>query len=464
MLNQITQTQHSITQQVECLKNSFSTGMTRPYSWRIDQLNQLLNMLTEQEADFLQALNNDLGKCEFEGWVSEIGYTVSDITHTIKQLKKWMKPRKVSTPMVIQPAKSYQLPEPLGTILIIGAWNYPIRLIIGPLIAAIAAGNCALVKPSELCPACSSLLAKLIPQYLNNKAYKVQQGGVDETTELLKHNFDHIMYTGGDAVGKIVMRAASEHLTPVTLELGGKNPCIIDASADLDSATSRIVWNKWMNAGQTCLSPDYILIEKSQADSFIKALISKLGSFYGNSVQTNSDYGRIVNTRHLNRLVACLTDQNVIHGGEYDLEGKFLAPTLVLNPDLDSSLMTEEIFGPILPIVTLDNIQQAIPFINHRPKPLAVYLYGNNRAFEQQLLSNTSSGNVCINDGMIFMANPNLPFGGVGKSGMGKYHGQAGFDNFSHLKTVMKRSTWIDPALRYPPFSKMKLSMIKKLL
>jgi aldehyde dehydrogenase (NAD+) len=287
---------------------------------------------------------------------------------------------------------------------------------------------------------------------------------VPETTEVLKQRFDHIMYTGGEGVAKIVMRAASEHLTPVTLELGGKSPCIIDNGTNLDVTVSRIIWNKWMNAGQTCVAPDYVLIEKSQADAFIAKLKDKLSSFYGNDIKTNDDYGRIINNRNLSRLVAYLENQNVVIGGDYDEQQKYLAPTVVLEPAPDSPLMIEEIFGPILPIITVDKIAQSIDFVNHRAKPLALYVYTNNTQFEQQVLNNTSSGNVCVNDGMMFMTNPNLPFGGVGSSGMGSYHGQAGFDTFSHLKTVMKRSTLLDPALRYPPFSKMKLNIVKKLL
>lgn len=453
-----------ISEQVNHLRSHFNSGATRPYSWRVTQLNQLKKMLVEQESAFLTALKQDLSKCEYEAWTSEIGYTVSDIEHTIKSLKKWMKPRKVSTPLVAQPGKSYQLPEPLGTVLIIGAWNYPIQLVLGPLVAAIAAGNCAVMKPSELSPACSALIAKLLPEYIDTQAFYVLEGAVPETTEVLKQKFDHIMYTGGEGVAKIVMRAASEHLTPVTLELGGKSPCIIDNGTNLDVTVSRIIWNKWMNAGQTCVAPDYILIEKSQADEFITKLKDKLSSFYGNDIKTNDDYGRIINNRNLSRLVAYLENQNVVIGGDYDEQQKYLAPTVVLDPAPDSPLMVEEIFGPILPIITVDKIEQSIDFVNHRAKPLALYVYTNNTQFEQQVLSNTSSGNVCVNDGMMFMTNPNLPFGGVGSSGMGSYHGQAGFDTFSHLKTVMKRATLLDPALRYPPFTKLKLNIVKKLL
>ncbi|MDU0353434.1 aldehyde dehydrogenase family protein [Paraglaciecola aquimarina] len=453
-----------IAEQVAHIRAHFNSAVTRPYKWRLKQLTQLRKMLVEQEPAFKQALAADLAKSEYEAWTTEIGFTISELDHTLKKLKKWMKPRKVSTPIIAQPASSYQLPEPLGTVLIIGAWNYPIQLILGPLISAIAAGNCAVLKPSELAPASANLLAKLVPKYLCNESFWILQGAVAETTELLKQEFDHIMYTGGEGVAKIVMRAAAQHLTPVTLELGGKSPCIVDKNCDLDVTVSRIIWNKWTNAGQTCVAPDYVLIEKSHSQDFLQVLQSRLVEFYGENIRQNKDYGRIINNRHLTRLIHYLEGQNVVIGGEFDTQQKYLAPTVILDPPLNSPLMLEEIFGPILPIVTVDNIEQSIAFINRRPKPLALYVYTKNKKFEQQVLNFTSSGNTCINDGMMFMTNPNLPFGGVGNSGMGSYHGKTGFNTFSHLKTVMKRSTLLDPSLRYPPFTKMKLNLIKKLL
>ncbi|WP_233267343.1 aldehyde dehydrogenase family protein [Paraglaciecola sp. L3A3] len=463
-MNTLTEDLHYISERVNHLRAHFNSAQTRSYEWRVTQLSQLKKMLVEQEQSFLQALASDLAKSEYEAWTTEIGFTISDIDHTLKHLEKWMKPRKVSTPLIAHPAKSYQLPEPLGTVLIIGAWNYPIQLVLAPLVAAISAGNCAVMKPSELAPACSELLAKLLPKYLCNDSFWVLEGAVAETTEVLKQKFDHIMYTGGEGVAKIVMRAAAEHLTPVTLELGGKSPCIIDNDCNLDMTAARIVWNKWMNAGQTCVAPDYVIIEESQSQAFIDILKSKITQFYGNDIKHNQDYGRIINTRHLTRLVSYLAGQNIVIGGEHDTQKKYLEPTVVLDPDLDSQLMLDEIFGPILPIITVEKIADAISLINHRAKPLALYVYTKNTEFENYVLNFTSSGNVCINDGMMFMANPNLPFGGVGSSGMGQYHGQAGFDTFSHLKTVMKRSTLLDPALRYPPFTEIKLTLLKKLL
>jgi aldehyde dehydrogenase (NAD+) len=456
--------QPSIADSVTELHLTFSTGRTKDLSWRITQLTKLKGLLTEHEAEFITALQQDLHKSEQEAWTSEIGFVLSDIDHTLKHLSAWSKPRKVSTPLFVQPGKSYLLPEPLGTVLIIGAWNYPLQLVVAPLVAAIAAGNCAIVKPSELSMASATLLATLVPQYLDTQAYKVVTGAVQETTELLQQRFDHILYTGGEGVAKIVMRAAAEHLTPVTLELGGKCPCIVDSNTDLTVSASRIVWSKWMNTGQTCVAPDYVIVEKAFADTLVAALTSKIKAFYGDDARQSPDYGRIINERHFARLASYLDKQNIVYGGQLDAANKYISPTIVLSPSLDSPVMQEEIFGPILVIITVENIQQAINIVNSRPKPLALYLYTKNTDFEQQVLQQTSAGNVGINDGMMFMANPNLPFGGVGNSGMGAYHGQFGFDTFSHLKTVLKRSFLFDVALRYPPFSQTKLNWLKKLL
>lgn len=454
----------SIADSVSELHQTFKTGRTKDLSWRRAQLTKLKDLLTQHEVEFSRALRQDLHKSEQEAWTSEIGFLLSDIEHTLKHLSAWARPRKVSTPLFVQPAKSYLLPEPLGTVLIIGAWNYPLQLVIAPLVAAIAAGNCAVLKPSELSVNTAMLLETLLPQFLDTSAFKVINGGVEDTTELLKQRFAHILYTGGENVAKIVMHAAAEHLTPVTLELGGKCPCIVDSQTDLSVTAARIVWSKWMNAGQTCVAPDYVIVEKAFADTFVAALSTKIEEFYGHDAKQSSDYGRIINERHFARLNAYLPNQNVVFGGQLDADNKYIAPTIVMSPSLDSPIMQEEIFGPILVIITVDKIQQAIEIINSRAKPLALYLYTKNSTFEQQVLQQTSAGNVGINDGMMFMANPNLPFGGVGNSGMGAYHGQFGFDTFSHLKSVLKRSFLFDVALRYPPYTQAKLNWLKKLL
>lgn len=449
---------------VESLRQTFAAGHTKNIDWRIAQLEQIKELVLAHQEAIFAALTKDLGRCDMESWTAELGGVISEVEHTVKHLKKWMKPRKVSTPIAAQPGKSYVLPEPLGTVLIIGAWNYPLLLVLGPLIAAISAGNCALIKPSELSPNISGLLAEQIPKYLDQQAVVVVEGAVDETSELLQNQFDHIIYTGGEVVGKIVMRAAAEFLTPVTLELGGKSPCIVDSNTDLEVTASRIVWSKLMNAGQTCVAPDYVLVEKSFAPKLIDAIKAKIEEFYTAKVSASADYGRIVNARHFARIVKYLDGQNVVYGGESDESTKYIQPTLVLDPAEDSPLMEQEIFGPVLPIITLDNIQQAVPFVSKRAKPLSLYLYTKNKTFEQTVLQQTSAGMVGINDGFMFALNPNLPFGGVGASGMGAYHGKIGFDNFSHLKTVMKRSFWFDIPLRYPPFTSKKFKILKKLL
>lgn len=449
---------------VSKLHETFLTGKTRSVDWRVKQLNQLKKLTIEQEEKIREALEKDLNKCELEAWNAEVSYITGEIDHTLKKLNQWTQPRRVPTPMVAQPGKSYIQPEPLGTVLIIGAWNYPYQLVMAPFIAALSAGNCAVLKPSELAAHTSALIAELVPQYLDKDAFAVVEGGVEETTELLKQNFDHILYTGGEAVGKIIMRAAAEHLTPVTLELGGKSPCVVDSKTNLKVTVSRIAWCKWMNAGQTCVAPDYVLVEKGFVDEFLAALKDKIKDFYGeDNARSSNDYARIINERHWQRLVGYLENQNVVYGGESDLESKFIAPTIVMNPSWDSPIMTEEIFGPILPIIVIDDIRESVEIINSRPKPLSMYVFTKDLGLENKLLNETSAGNVCVNDGMMFMANQDLPFGGVGNSGMGRYCGQSGFDTFSHLKAVMKRSFLMDIDIRYPPYSDKKLKWLKRL-
>lgn len=443
------------------LNDYFATDATRDHQWRVKQLKQLSKLVEEHEVDIQTALKKDLGKCQMEAWISEIGYIQAEVKHTLKHLKKWMRPKKVSSPMLAQPGKSYIQPDPLGTVLIIGAWNYPFQLVVAPLIAAIAAGNCAIVKPSELSQNTSTLIAKLLPQYLDNQAFAVVEGAKDETTKLLSLPFDHSFYTGGEAVGKIVMRAAAEHLTPVTLELGGKSPCVVDSKTNLDVTAQRIVWAKWMNTGQTCVAPDYVLVEKGQKQALLDAIKRKLVAQYSEDAQQSEDYGRIVNERHCARLASYLEGQNIVHGGSVDLKQRYIEPTIVMEPALDSPLMQEEIFGPILPIVTVDSMEDAVSFINQRAKPLAMYIFTQRKSVEQMLLNRTSAGSVCVNDGFMFMVNAELPFGGVGHSGMGSYHGKWGFDVFSHQKSVMKRSFWFDLDVRYAPFNATKLRILK---
>ncbi|GGF79763.1 aldehyde dehydrogenase family protein [Alteromonas lipolytica] len=448
----------------ERLQQSFVLGKTRTYAWRKAQLDALQRMLSENEQAFAEALRADLGKSETEAFTTEIGFLISDIRHTKKHLRQWMKAQKVSTPVLAQPARSYLQPEPLGTVLIIGAWNYPVQLTLAPYVAALAAGNCAILKPSELAPTSSALMASLVPKYLDGDAVAVIEGDKETASKLLSLPFEHIFYTGGEVVGKIVMQAAAQHLTPVTLELGGKSPCVVEANTNIQTTARRIVWGKWTNAGQTCIAPDYVLVERGCANALTEALTQELRRQFGNQPLKSKDYGRIVNARHLGRLKQYIDGQEIIIGGQCDEAELKLAPTVILNPDIDTPVMQEEIFGPVLPVIEVSSVAEAMDFIKRRPKPLAAYLFSEQQATQNTFVEEISAGSICINDTMMFMANPQLPFGGVGHSGMGRYHGKFGFDTFSHQKSVMKRSFWFDVAIRYAPASARKRYLLKKLL
>jgi len=458
----------SVTEQVQKtiaeLRQTFASGKTRPYAWRRKQLEQIIALISNEEEALTAALKADLGKSHFEGWAAELNFATNEAKHTIKKLKSWMKPKRVSTPLAFLPAKSKVYREPLGLVLIIGPWNYPAQLVLGPMIGAIAAGNCAIVKPSEVAPETSATMARLIPKYMDTDAVRVIEGGVEETTALLKEPFDHIFFTGAGNIGKIVMRAAADHLTPVTLELGGKSPCIIDKDVDMTPALRRIVWGKFFNAGQTCVAPDYILVEKSREKEVLEGLQSTIKEFFGDNPRESTDFSRIVNHRHFDRLSTLLADTNVAFGGETDRDEKYISPTLLTNVDKESPVMQEEIFGPILPVLPFSSIDEVTQFINDRPKPLALYLFTKNQGTKDAVLSQTSSGGACINQTMIHLAVPDLPFGGVGASGMGAYHGRASFETFSHRKSVMDKPTGIDLDLNYPPFTEKKIGWIRKLL
>lgn len=448
---------------IESLKSTFATGKTKSLQWRKSQLNALKQLLEENEQAVYDALKQDLNKCQFEAYVSEFEYVLKDINLFLKNIKKWSKPRSLPTPVLAQPGSSKLMPEPYGVVLIMGAWNYPLQLVLSPMVAALGAGNCIVLKPSELAGSVSKLLADLVPKYLDSSAIQVYEGGIEETTELLKQRFDHIMYTGSEMVGKIVMRAASEHLTPVTLELGGKSPCVVDDNTNLKVTADRIVWGKFLNAGQTCIAPDYVLVTPKQRPALIAALKTSLEKQYSGDPKKSNDFGRIINDRHYQRISGYLAGQEdkVVHGGELDESQKYIAPTFVLNPELTSPLMTNEIFGPILPIIEIDSMSKAVEFINEREKPLALYVFSNDQKTVGAISQQTSAGTLCINDAVIFMVNHHMPFGGVGNSGMGSYHGQWGFDTFSHLKPVMHRSFLADAPIRYAPYTSLKQKLFK---
>ncbi|QOC21704.1 aldehyde dehydrogenase family protein [Wenzhouxiangella sp. AB-CW3] len=443
------------------LRHGFQRGLTRPLAWRRQQLSAIESLLTENEPRIAAALAADLGKPEQEVYMGELSLVLSEARHARKRLRRWSRPRRVSTPMVGQPGRSWVQPEPLGVVLIMGAWNYPVQLVLGPLIPALAAGNCAVVKPSEIAAVSSALMAELIPQYLDNDAVRVVEGAVEETTELLKLRFDHILYTGGAHVGRIVMRAAAEHLTPVTLELGGKSPCVVDAGADLKSAARRLTWGKCLNAGQTCIAPDYVLVTPEQREPLIRAIESELEAMYGSDRLGSADFARIINRHHFDRLAGYLDNGRVAIGGQVDEAGCRIEPTVLTDVAADSPVMREEIFGPILPVIAVADLDEAIAYIIRRDKPLAAYLFTRSRDSQRRFVEQVSTGNLCINDVLMFMSVHELPFGGVGMSGMGQYHGRAGFDRFSHLKAVMKRSRFPEVPLRFPPYTALKQRLLK---
>jgi aldehyde dehydrogenase (NAD+) len=445
------------------LQAAFDTGRTRPLSWRRAQLKRLLGMLTEREDDLLAALKQDLGKSAAEGYGGEVGFLITEIKHTLKHLAKWARPEKVSTPIVNQPGKSYIIREPLGLVLVIAPWNYPLQLLVSPLHGAIAAGNCAVLKPSELAPATSRLCAELLPRYLDPDCFAVVEGAVPETTALLDQPWDHVFFTGSTRVGKVVMAAAARHLTPVTLELGGKSPCIVDRDVDIGVAARRIAWGKWFNAGQTCVAPDYVLVHEERETELLTGLQGALREFYGEDPKASPDFGRIVSEAHHQRLTGFLTDGELVAGGQADAAQRYLAPTILRQVDPEAAVMQDEIFGPILPILTVKSVDEAIGFVRRRPKPLALYVYSSNRANTDRVLEQTSSGGACVNDCVAHLATPDLPFGGVGPSGMGAYHGKFSFETFSHRKSVLDKSTWIDVKLRYPPYAG-KLKWFKRLM
>jgi aldehyde dehydrogenase (NAD+) len=450
--------------QVADLRARFDQGRTRALDWRLAQLDGIVRFLEERSAEIEAALKADLGKSHFEAWSTEINFAAEEAKLMRKNLKKWMSPDRVATPMVAQPGSSRIYKDPLGVVLIIAPWNYPLQLAIGPLVGAVGAGNCAIIKPSEVSPSTSACIARWLPEYVDGECIQVVEGGVPETTALLAERFDHIFYTGNGHVGRIVMSAAAKHLTPVTLELGGKSPCIVAKDTDLEVAAKRIAWGKFTNAGQTCVAPDYILVERGVHDAFVATLNKTVTEFFGTDPQQSEDYGRIINVRHHQRLVKLLDNGTVICGGQADEADRYIAPTVLTEVSEDAPVMADEIFGPILPVLAVDDIDAAIAFINARPKPLALYVFSGEKAVQEAVLTRTSSGGAAINHVVIHLAVPGLPFGGVGESGMGAYHGRHSFDVFSHQKSVLKKPTMLDPAFMYPPYTDKKVRWLKRLI
>lgn len=449
------------------LRATFASGRTRPVEYRKQQLRALDRLLVERESDFLAALANDLGKPAVEGHLTDLAFVRAEIADTLRHLDAWLRPARVKVPVKQQPGRGRIHHDPLGTVLIIGPWNYPVQLVLAPLVGAIAAGNTTAIKPSEVAAQTSHTLARLLPQYLDPDAYTVVEGGVTETTALLDERWDHIFYTGNGTVGRVVMTAAAQHLTPVTLELGGKSPVIVDASADLDVAAKRIVWGKYLNAGQTCIAPDYVLVDRRVEAPLLARMTEAVRTFYGTDPRTSADLGRIVNERHFDRL-ARLADADgageVVFGGERDRSSRYYAPTALRGTDPTASIMQEEIFGPLLPTLPVDDLDDAIQFVTARDKPLALYLFAEDDAVQTEVLERTTSGGVCLNATLFHITVPGLPFGGVGESGMGAYHGRATFDTFTHRKSVLARPTRLDPSIAYPPYTPLKAKLLRKLL
>ncbi|CAK6435469.1 unnamed protein product [Pipistrellus nathusii] len=420
-------------------------------------------MVQERERDILAAIASDLGKSELNAYIQEVMTILGEVDLALEQLPEWVAAKPAKKNLLTMMDEAYVQPEPLGVALIVGAWNYPFALTVQPLIGAIAAGNAVIIKPSEVSENTASLLAQLLPQYLDPDLYVVVNGGVEETTELLKQRFDHILYTGSTAVGKIVMAAAAKHLTPVTLELGGKSPCYIDTDCDLDVACRRIAWGKYMNCGQTCIAPDYILCEPSLQGQIVQKIKETVEEFYGENIRGSPDYGRIVNLRHFKRLLRLLEGQTIALGGETDEATRYIAPTVLTDVDPETRVMQEEIFGPILPVVPVKDADEAIRFINDREKPLALYVFSRNRKLVRRMIDCTSSGGVTANDVIMHCMLGSLPFGGVGASGMGAYHGKHSFDTFSHQRACLLKSLRGEGAnkLRYPPNSQSKVDWAK---
>lgn len=451
------------------VRTTFSSGRTRGVAWRKAQLQAILKLLAENEDEIFEALKQDLGKHPVESYRDEVGVVKKSATNALRCVEKWMAPQKGRIPLVFFPARGAVVSEPLGVALIFVSWNFPISLALDPVIGAISAGNTIVLKPSELAPKCSSFLANTIPLYLDPEAIKVIEGGKDVAEQLLQLKWDKIFFTGSPRVGRLIMSAAAKHLTPVTLELGGKCPTIFDTlsnSSDLQVAVKRVAGGKWGPCnGQACIGIDYVLVETEFAPVLIELLKKFIKKFYGENLKTLENLARLVNKYHFDRVHNLLKDPkvaaSVVYGGSVDEENMVIEPTILLNPPLDADIMTEEIFGPLLPIITLNNIEESIQFINSRPKPLAIYAFTKNDSLKEKILQETSSGSLTFNDAIVQFLCDTLPFGGVGQSGHGRYHGKFSFDTFSHEKAVLHRSFLIELEPRYPPWNNFKMEFVR---
>jgi len=434
------------------MRDNFNSSNIPSVDERKEKLRQLRAQILSFQGEIELALKKDLRKSSFEAYASEVGFILEEIRFTLKNLSTWSKRKKVPTPLALQPGKSFIYPEPYGVVLIISPWNYPFQLSLAPLIGAIAAGNRVVLKPSEVAANTSAILVKLISQVFHESEVNIVEGGLEESQRLLVQKWDYIFFTGSTAIGKVIMKAAANHLTPVTLELGGKSPCIIEASANLDLAAKRCAWGKFMNAGQTCVAPDYVVVPRQLKDEFIERVIFHIKNFYGENPKLSLDFGRIINALHFERMSKFLESGRIVFGGEKDEQDRYISPTIIDNISWDHEIMEEEIFGPILLVIEYDDLSEAIKEILNRPKPLALYFFTEKKSLAEEALKKLSFGGGCVNDTVIHLANPHLPFGGVGDSGIGYYHGHRTFEIFSHYKSIFFQSRLIDIPLRYPPF------------
>ncbi|MSS42771.1 aldehyde dehydrogenase [Anaerosalibacter bizertensis] len=442
-------------------KEFFKSGKTKDIKFRIENLNKLKKNIEKNEQYIMEALKKDLGKSNFESYSTELGIVLSEISFITKHLKKWAKPKKVKTPITNFKSSSYIYPEPYGNTLILSPWNYPFQLSIVPLIGSIAAGNTVILKPSSTSYYTSKIIEEIINENFDTGYIHVITG--ERGKKLLDENFDYIFYTGSVPVGKIVMKKASKYLTPVTLELGGKSPCIVDGKANLNLSAKRIVWGKFLNSGQTCVAPDYMFIHKNVKNEMINNIIYYIKTFYGENPLHSEEYTKIINERQFNRLIKLLDNNKIIYGGDYDKDSLYISPTLMNNVNWDDPIMGEEIFGPILPILEYEELNEVIDIVNSHPKPLALYFFSNDKENAEKIINGISFGGGCINDTIMHLSSPYLPFGGVGTSGMGSYHGKKSFDTFTHYKSILEKSNIIDPNFRYPPYGN-KLNIVKKFL
>lgn len=442
----------------------FNTNATKDTNFRIKQLKKLIKVLKDNEDLLDEAIYKDFKKSSFENYETELSLVYHEINLAIKKLKSWSKRKSVRTNMANMPGKSYIIAEPLGVTLTIGAWNYPYQLAFAPVVAAISAGNTAILKPSELSLNSSNAMAKIINENFESNYFHVIEGGIEETTNLLKLKFDKIFYTGSTNVGKIIMKAAAEHLTPVTLELGGKSPSIVFKDANIKITAQRLVWAKFLNGGQTCVAPDYILAEKGVKAKLIEEIKTQIKNIYGGNPMDSDAFVRIISPRHYNRLVDLIDSKKVIIGGDSNKEELYISPTVLDNISFEDDIMQEEIFGPILPIIEFEDLSWAIKMIKERPKPLALYIFSSSNKSINRILHEVSFGGGGVNEAIMHLANSNLPFGGVGESGMGNYHGKAGFDSFTHYKSILSKSTVVELPIKYPPYSDWKRSVMEKLI